>query len=137
MKIYNSHGKYRLELNEYFHMYRCQLNFAMFCATSALGFSWQPLNHPNLFLYSVYRFHVHFHVRILLHHLCISLPHEDGFNKVKTPYIKSAYYSVCNDYGVDADETGMGIGFIRQIMVFLVMEESLQNDLHQRMLHDG
>ena len=32
MKFYNSHGKYRPELNEYFHMHRCQLNFAMFCA---------------------------------------------------------------------------------------------------------
>ena len=35
-KFYNSHGKYKPELNEYFHMYRCQLNFAMFCVTSAL-----------------------------------------------------------------------------------------------------
>ena len=32
MKFYNCHGKYKPELNEYFHMYRCQLNFAMFCA---------------------------------------------------------------------------------------------------------
>ena len=39
-KFYNSHGKYKPELNEYFHMYRCQLNFAMFCATSALDISW-------------------------------------------------------------------------------------------------
>ena len=31
--------EYKPELNEYFHMYRCQLNFAMFCATSALGFA--------------------------------------------------------------------------------------------------
>ena len=29
MKFYNSHGKYKPELNEYFHMYRCQLNFAL------------------------------------------------------------------------------------------------------------
>ena len=38
-KFYNSHGKYMPELNEYFHMYRCQLNFTMFCASSALGIS--------------------------------------------------------------------------------------------------
>ena len=70
-KFYNSHGKYKPELNEYFHMYRCQLNFAMFCATSALGISWQHLNHPNLFVRSVYRFRVHFHVRLILHKLGI------------------------------------------------------------------
>ena len=37
--FYNSHGIYKPELNEYFHTYQCQLNFAMFCATSALGIS--------------------------------------------------------------------------------------------------
>ena len=28
-KFYNSHGKCNTGLNSYFHMYRCQLNFAM------------------------------------------------------------------------------------------------------------
>ena len=50
-------------------MYRCQLNFAMFCVTSALGISWQHLNHPNLLVRAVYRFHVYFHVRLILHEL--------------------------------------------------------------------
>ena len=58
IKFYNSHGKYKFELNKYFHMYQCQLNFAMFCATSALYIFWQHLNHPNLLLCAVYRFHV-------------------------------------------------------------------------------
>ena len=107
MKFYNSHGKYKPELNEYFHMYRCQLNFALFCATSALGISWQHLNHPNLLVRSVYRFHVYFHVRLILHDLGISLPHEDGFSKVKIAYIKSAYYRICDDHGVNADEKWM------------------------------
>ena len=74
-KCYKSHGKYRPELNEYFHMYQCQLNFTTFCSTSALGISWQHLNHPNLLLRSVYRFYVYFHVRLILHDLSISLPH--------------------------------------------------------------
>ena len=62
IKFYNSHGKYKPELNKYFHMYRCQLNSAMLCVTSTLGISWQHLNHPNLLVHSVYRFHVYFHV---------------------------------------------------------------------------
>ena len=106
-KFYNSHGKYKPELNEYFHMYRCQLNFAMFCVTSALGISWQHLDHPRLLVRSVYRFHVHFHVRLILHELGNSLPHEDGFSKVKNSHIQSAYYSLCDDYGVDLSETWM------------------------------
>ena len=62
-KFYNSHGRYKPELNEYFHMYQCQLSFALFCVTSALGLSWQHLNHPNLLVRSAYRFHVYFHMR--------------------------------------------------------------------------
>ena len=86
-------------------MYRCQLNVAMFCITSALSISCQHLNPSNLLIHSVCRFHVYFHVRLILHELGISLPHEDGFSKVKNAYIKSAYYSVCDDYGVDGNET--------------------------------
>ena len=87
-KLYNSHGKYKPELNEYFYMYCCQLNFAIFCATSTLGISWQHLNHPSLLVRSVYRFHVYFHVRLIMHDLGISLPHEDAFSKAKNTYIK-------------------------------------------------
>ena len=106
-KLYNSHDIYKPELNEFFHMYRCQLNFAMFCLTSALGISWQHLDRPNMLVRAVYRFHVYFHIRLKLEELRISLPHEDGFSKVKNAYIKSAYYSICDDYGVDANEIWM------------------------------
>ena len=67
-----------------------------FCATSALGISWQHLNHPNLFVPSVYWFHMYFHVRIIPGHLGILMPHDDGFCKVKTSYVTSACYS--DDY---------------------------------------
>ena len=83
------------------------VKFCYACATSALGISWQHLNHPNLRLCSFYRFHVYFHTRLILHELGISLPHEDGFSKVKNAYIKSAYYSTCDEYGVDPTETWM------------------------------
>ena len=82
-------------------MCRCQLDFAILCATSALGISCQHLNHPNLLERSVCRFHVYFQVRLILHDLGISLPHEDGFSKVKNAYIKSAYYDTYDDYGVN------------------------------------
>ena len=66
---------------------------------------------------------MYFHIRLILYELGISLPHEDGFSKVKDAYVRSAYYSICDDYGVDADETGcMEIGFMQQIMLFLVMK---------------
>ena len=73
--------------------------------TSAFGISWQHLNHPNLLVRAVYRFHVHFHERLILHELRNSLPHKDGFSKAKNDYERSAYYSVCDQYGVNPDET--------------------------------
>ena len=50
---------------------------------------------------------MYFYVRLILHELAISLPHEDGFSNVKNAYIKSAYYSTSDDYGVDANEAWM------------------------------
>ena len=79
----------------------------MFATTSPLGISWQHLSHPNLLVRAVYRFHVYFHVRLILHELRISLPHEDWFSKVKNDYEDSAYYSVCDEYGVDLTEMWM------------------------------
>ena len=58
---------------------------------------------------------MYFHVRIILHHLVISLPHEDGFSKLKNSYIKSAYYSIRDDYGVNADEIWMHGGWFYTI----------------------
>ena len=39
---------------------------------------------------------------------------KNGFSKVNNTYIESAYYIVCDDYGVNANEIWMNqIGFIR------------------------
>ena len=122
-KFYNSHGKCKPELNEYFHMYRCQLNLAMFCTTSALGVSWKHLNHPKSLVRALYRFHVFFHLQLILHHLGISLPHEDGFSKSKNSYIKVRIAVFVMTMALIEMKHGCrGTGFIRRIMVFLVMK---------------
>ena len=60
-----------------------------------------------LHIRNFYRFRVYFHVRLILHDLDILLPHEDGFSKVKNAYINSACYSICDECGIDANETWM------------------------------
>ena len=50
---------------------------------------------------------MYFHVRLILHKVHISLPHEDRFIKVQNDYEDSAYNSVCNEYGVDPAKTWM------------------------------
>ena len=90
-----------LELNEYFNLYRAQLNFAIFCATSALGISKEHLTQGSNLLKSFYNFHLYYHVRRILHILQAAIPNENTFDKFKNSYSKSAYHKVCNEYGVD------------------------------------
>ena len=91
----------RKPIEEYFHMYRCQLNFGLYCASSALGVSMQHLNHPNMLIRSVYRFHVYYHMRLILYRLKIALPREERYKKTNNPYLKEDYFQVCDEYGVD------------------------------------
>lgn len=77
----------------------------MFCARSVLDISKEKLIYPNLLVCSVYCFHVHFYVRFKLLRLRVSFSLEDSFKKVKNSYIKSAHFSVCDNYSVNADET--------------------------------
>ena len=81
-----------------------------FCPVLCYKCTWYFLAAPQPFKLTCTQFlqsHVYLHVRLILHDLGIPLPHEDGFSKVKNAYIKSAYYSVCDDHGVNADETWM------------------------------
>ena len=86
IKFHNTNGKYKPELDEYFNMYRCQLNFALFSATSTLGISRQSLIYPNLLVRAVYQFHVYFHVRLILHDLDVPLPYGGGFCKARNVF---------------------------------------------------
>ena len=73
-------------------LWQTQLNFAVFCASSACGVSSAHLNytkHPMI--RSVYRFHVYYHVRQVLKRLQTPLPHETGFNAADNPYTKSDF----------------------------------------------
>ena len=78
-----------------------QLNYVVFCASSACGVSSAHLNytkHPMI--RSVYRFHIYYHVRRVLKKLQTPLPHETGFNTADNPYTKSEFLKICQDYGV-------------------------------------
>ena len=68
-------------------LWQTQLNFAVWCASSACGVSSAHLNHTkHPVIRSVYRFHVYYHVRRILKKLQTPLPHETGFNAADNPY---------------------------------------------------
>ena len=73
-------------------LWQTQLNYTVFCASSAYGVSSAHLNytkHPMI--RSVYRFHVYYHVRRILKKLQTPLPHETGFNAANNPYTESEF----------------------------------------------
>ena len=85
-------------------LWQTQLNFAVWCALSACGVSSAHLNytkHP--IIRSVYRFHIHYHVRRVLKKLQTPLPDETGFNAADNPYTESEFFKICEDYGVPND----------------------------------
>lgn len=51
----------------------------MLHAANAIAIFWKHLNYPNLFVCSVYQFHVSFHLLIILTHLGIPLVDTDWF----------------------------------------------------------
>ena len=81
-------------------LWQTQLNYAMFCVSSACGVSSAHLNytkHPMI--RSVYRFHVYYHVRRVLKRLQVPLSHETAFNAADNPYTESEFFKICEDYG--------------------------------------
>ena len=85
-------------------LWQTQLNFAVFCASSACGVSSAHLNytkHPMI--RPVYRFHVYYHVRRVLKRLQVPLPQETSFNTTDNPYTESEFFKICEDYGVPND----------------------------------
>ena len=73
-------------------LWQTQLNFAVWCASSACGVSSSHLNytkHPVI--RAIYRFHVYYHVRQVLKRLQTPLPHGPGFNAADNPYTESDF----------------------------------------------
>ena len=73
-------------------LWQTQLNFAVFCASSACGVSSARLNytkHPMIRL--AYHFHVYYHVRRILKKLQVPLPHETDFDAADNPYTESDF----------------------------------------------
>ena len=54
--------------------------------------------------FCIYLVHLCFYGKIILHHLDIPLPQEDGFSKIKNSYIQSANCSICDNYSGNASE---------------------------------
>ena len=88
-----------------FTIWQSQLNFVVFCASSACGVSVEHLNAKEQMIRSIYRFHVYYHIRRILKILEIPLPYENSFNQYSNPYNHEKFIGICSEYGVSNDLT--------------------------------
>ena len=83
-----------------FTLWQSQLNFEVFCASSACGVSVEHLNAKKPIVRSIYRFHVYYHIRRILKRLEIPLPYENSFNQYNNLYNPEKFKKICDEYGV-------------------------------------
>ena len=83
-----------------FTLWQSQLNFTVFCTSSACGISVEHINAKEPMIRSVYRFHVYYQIRRILNRLKIPLPYENSFNKYNNPYSHEKVIEICKEYGV-------------------------------------
>ena len=88
-----------------FTIWQSQLNFVVFCASSACGVSVRYLYTKEPIIRSIYRFHVYYHIRRILKILEIPLPSEYSFNQYNNPYNHEKFIGICSEYGVNNDLT--------------------------------
>ena len=88
-----------------FTIWQSQVNFAVFCASSACGVSVEHLNAKEPMIRSIYRFHVYYHIRRILKILEIPLPYENSFNQYNNSYNHEKFTGICSEYGVRNDLT--------------------------------
>ena len=88
-----------------FTIWQSQLNFVVFCASSACGVSVEHLNTKEPMIRNIYRFHVYYHIRRILKILEIPLPYENSFNQLNNPYNHEKFIRICSEYGVSNNLT--------------------------------
>ena len=88
-----------------FTIWQLQLNFVVFCASSACGVSFEHLNAKEPVIRSIYCFHVYYHIRRILKILEIPLPYENTFNQYNNLYNHEKFIGICSEYGVSNDLT--------------------------------
>ena len=83
-----------------------QLNFALWCATTGSGISWEILHKLSQQLRGFYLFHVYFTVRRILYQMggiqsFSALPGDPTFSQTENKYDSPSYKRICAEFGID------------------------------------
>ena len=86
-----------------FTLWQTQLNFVVFCASSACCVSVEHMNAKKPMMKSIYHFHVYCHTRRILKILEMPLPYEISFSQYNNPYSHEKFMKICSEYRVSND----------------------------------
>ena len=83
-----------------------QLNFAVWCASAGCGVTWNDhLDRPSLpLILGIFRFHVYFQTRKILHEMGCPLPSDGNFNQSNNHIDLTAFNRLCREFGIETTE---------------------------------
>ena len=84
-------------------LWQTQLNFAIFCATSACGISIQHFSTNHSLINSIYKFHIYYQVYRILKRMKVALPFENSFNRYNNKYDGGEFVSLCREFNVSTN----------------------------------
>ena len=91
--------------NTPFSWWHCQLNFALWCASSGCGVSFEDhLQAEKPFLASLYRFRVYHTTRRLLEELRVALPGNKSYSCYENSFDSRAYKRLCIELAVPPEQ---------------------------------
>lgn len=80
--------------------YQNQLNFAVWCASSGCGVSYEHLNAEKKLLSAVFRFHMYYQTRKFLHDLSCPIPGDKIFKSTENNINMLRYQKLCNEFNI-------------------------------------
>ena len=86
-------------------LWQSQLNFTVFCTSSACGVSVKHLNAKKPMVSSIYCFRIYYHIRRILKIMEIPLPYDNSFNQYNNPYSHEQFIGICSEYSVSNNLT--------------------------------
>ena len=85
--------------------YQNQLNFAVYCATTACGVGLDLLNADDKYVYAIFNFHLYFTIRKILNELQAPIPGDTIFDALDNQYDKSLFRDICLEFGIPENKS--------------------------------
>ena len=99
--VIHTNGPLNSWRNSSFDWWQCQLNFAVWCASTGCGVSYNDhLRLKDSLTSSVYMFHFYYCIARILKELKVPLPTDSSFCYYKNTFNSSAYRKICSEFNV-------------------------------------